>query len=96
MEMSVKSLGRAVHDGKMKSLFTIMIKDCGFKLVSDHKHLVFKKDGCPPITTPKTTSDARSWHMMLSTLKKTTGIDFKAILKNGASKKAAKAFKMSV
>ena len=92
--MSVKSLGRAVHNGKVKMLLDILVKDYSFKLVSDHKHLVLKSPAGPQIVMPKTTSDGNSWHMTCSTIRKATGIDVKLLMKN-SSKKAMKAFRMA-
>ena len=88
--MSGKTLGRAIHDDKIKAVALELLKH-GFVLVSERNHLKFKSMDGRMLILPKTSSDRRAWLTVLSKLRRYAGIDFFATFKAGRKAKVASA-----
>lgn len=85
--MICQSLGRAVHDGKMRTIANELMKR-GCVLVSERNHLKFKHpDTGKVFVMPKTTSDVNAWRKVVSGARKHLGIDLADAVKNGGKKR---------
>lgn len=85
--MICQSLGRAVHDGKMKQIANELMKR-GCVLVSERNHLKFRHPDTGKIfVMPKTTSDSGAWRKVVSGARKHLGIDLGNAVHGGRKRK---------
>ena len=87
--MIQKHIGSIIKDAKIRLAADELMKQ-GFDLVSTSKHLKFKSPfAAGTVVLPKTNSDSRAWHRVISQIRKTVGIDLKPIVNGRSTKKAA-------
>lgn len=85
--MICQSLGRAVHDSRMRFIANELMKR-GFALVSERNHLKFRhQDSGQVFVISKTTSDTNAWKRVVSEARKHLGIDLADAVRNSGKKK---------
>lgn len=87
--MSLKKLGRAIHDDRTKAVITTLVNDYGFNFIDNRKHLILRGPTGPQIVLGKTSSDGGCWHRVINVVRREIGIDL-SYLRNGKGKPLGK------